>query len=174
MKEWFISNLEWICALAITIIFSVINIILAVCNLKIIKNQNKMQNDAFCFQLYEKRMAIYESIDHIIVRVGQNGRVENKDTQDYIVAAKDIEFMFGADVIQVSNAIYNTLNELCRLTTLIEGHREGINQNPDHKENCDRQYALKQQLSTQKKQLKECMKRYISFEAYRVQPRKSK
>lgn len=168
MKEWFVSNLEWICALAITIIFSVINIILAVCNLKIIKNQNKMQNDAFCFQLYDKRMAIYESIDRIIVRAGQNGRVKNKDTQDYIVATKDIEFMFGADVVQVSEAIYNTLNELCNLTTLIEDHMKGINHNPDHKKNCDRQCTLMEQLTTQKKQIKEYMKRYISFETYRI------
>lgn len=169
MGEWIVNNIEWIAALFITILFSALNVVIAVCTLRVTKQQTKMQNDSFCYQLFEKRMTIYESIDRIICRVGQNGSVNNQDTQDYIVAGKDVEFMFGSDVIQISDAIYETLCELCCISTLIRDHMEGNNNVPNHKENCNRWAHLMEKLSAQKTELKNCMKNYISFESYRIE-----
>ena len=174
MWEWIGNNIEWIAALLITVLFSALNIVVAVCTLRVTKQQTKMQNDNFCYQLFEKRMNIYESIDRIICRVGQSGKVNNQDIQDYIVAGKDVEFMFGSDVIQISNAIYETLCELCCVSTLIRDHMEGNNTISNHEENCNRWACLMENLSAQKKELKNCIMNYISFEAYRIESKKGK
>lgn len=63
MCEYIKENMEWIAPLIVTILFSILNIIVAICNVCITKKQSKMQNDNFCFQLYEKRWEIYETID---------------------------------------------------------------------------------------------------------------
>ena len=169
MWEWIGNNIEWIAAFLITVLFSTLNIVVAVCTLQVTRHQTKMQNDNFCYQLYEKRMAIYESIDRIICCVGQSGNVNHQDIQDYIVAAKDVKFMFGADVLKTSNAIYETLCNLCCISTLIRDHMEGNNNVPNHKENCNRWAHLMEKLSAQKTELKNCMKNYISFESYRIE-----
>ena len=74
MWEWIIANLNWICPLIITILFSVLNVIVAISNLKIAKQQSKMQNDGFCFQLYERRWEVYESIDKILDDFGYSDK----------------------------------------------------------------------------------------------------
>ena len=174
MWEWIGNNIEWIAALLVTVLFSALNIVVAVCTLQVTRHQTKMQNDNFCYQLYEKRMAIYDSIDRIICRIGQSGNVNNQDIQDYIVAAKDVEFMFGADVLKTSKAIYETLCELCCICTLIRDHIEGNNTIPNHNENCNRWDRLMEYLSTQKTEFKECVKNYVSFESYRIESTKKK
>jgi hypothetical protein len=168
MWSWIGENIEWIAALLITVLFSGLNIVLAVCTLRVTRQQTKIQNDNFCYQLYEKRMSLYESIDRIIVKVAQNGSAVNHDIQEYIVAKKDVEFLFGKDVVQISEEIYKTLCELCSISTLIRDHIDGKSHIPNHKENCDRQHCLMDQLFSQKQKLKECIKQYISFESYRI------
>ena len=78
MNEWILNNLEWICPLIITILFSILNIIVAICNLRITKRQSRMQNDGFCFQLFERRHEIYEKINHALSIVVVEGKVRCK------------------------------------------------------------------------------------------------
>lgn len=55
MQEWMLENLNWFDFLLITTLFSALNIIVAICNFRITKHQNKMQNDSFCFQHFAFR-----------------------------------------------------------------------------------------------------------------------
>ena len=60
--SWLAKNLNWVVPMVITAIFSALNIRLAVINRNVAENQVKLQNDSFCYQLFERRMAIYTSI----------------------------------------------------------------------------------------------------------------
>lgn len=68
------NNLNWIAPLSITVIFSVLNIVLAIINLKMAKNQAKLQKDAFCYQLYDRRMGFTPLFKRRFLRLFKKAR----------------------------------------------------------------------------------------------------
>lgn len=169
MWSWLLTNLNWICPLFITIIFSGLNIVVAKCNIKIARQQGKMQNDAFCFQLYEKRMAIYDSVDKILCRIVQNGKVDTKDVFDYNHARKDVEFLFGSDICESYDSILETILRLHVLGTYIEENIRCKRTTEDHRQMCEEEAQKWKLLSEQNKELSEKIKKYISFAEYMIE-----
>ena len=94
MSDCVKENLDWIAPLLVTILFSVLNIIVAICNISITKKQGKLQNDSFCFQLYEKRWGIYETIDKILCSVIQSSTITNDELSRFDFAIHNVRFMF--------------------------------------------------------------------------------
>ena len=169
MCEWIIANLNWICPLIITILFSALNVIVAISNLKIAKQQGKMQNDGFCFQLYEKRLSIYESADKILCSIVQTSKVSVKDITDFTYATRNVKFLFGEDMAEECDAIGKFLNELRTVGTKISHNIDNQINDSNHEVLCDREYELLNQLPEHKKNLSDIVSKYISFSEYKTE-----
>ena len=66
MCSYLKDNLNWIIPLFITTAFSIVTIVFSVLNYRIVKQQRELQNDSFCFQLFDRRLNVYTSIKEII------------------------------------------------------------------------------------------------------------
>ena len=169
MWEWIIANLNWICPLIITILFSVLNVIVAISNLKIAKQQNKMQNDGFCFQLYERRWEVYESIDKILCRVGREAKVCDEDISKFHYAIHNARFLFGQDMADFCEKIKDLLIELRTVGKKVEWNIDHQSDDPNHAELCDKEYELLSNISNRQQQLQNIVASYISFSEYKIQ-----
>ena len=168
MWEWIIANLNWICPLIITILFSVLNIVVAKCNLKIAKQQSKLQNDGFCFELYEKRLSIYENADKILCSIVQTSQVSIKDIDDFTYLTRNVKFLFGADMAEECDAIRELLIKLRTIGTKVNHNIDNQINDPNHQMLCDLEYELLNQLSEHKNNLSYIVSKYISFSEYKT------
>ena len=164
MKEWILENIDWLCHLLITILFSMLNIIVAICNFRITKHQNKIQNDSFCFQLFEKRHIVYDRLNKILCLAIAKGQVTNEMIAEFKISTKDAKFLFGDD-------FFDVWQEACRLLDeyKVIGYKvEHDTLNPKHSDLCDRESELLVKLVEQQKHLSDVAQKYISFSAYKI------
>ena len=110
--EYLKENANWIFPLLITIIFSIINVIIAYFNYKNTKEQQKLQNDSFCFQLYEKRLKVYESVKEVLANIISNGKVEKDDINSFLHSIREVNFLFGDDIKEICSTIYDIIVEI--------------------------------------------------------------
>lgn len=169
MWEWIIENLSWICPLIITILFSVLNVIVAKSNLKIAKQQSKMQNDGFCFQLYERRWGVYESIDKILCSVGREAKVCDEDIAKFHYASHNARFLFDQDMVDFCEKTRDLLIELRTVGKTVEWNINHQSDDPNHANLCDKESELLLRVSNQQQQLKSIVANYISFSEYKIQ-----
>ena len=167
--EWIINNLDWLCPLFITILFSVLNTIVAKSNLKLAKQQKAMQNDGFCFQLYDKRLFAYESADRVLCDVLREGKVEMKNLNEFLVGTRNVKFLFGNDMIEECDAIYKVLNKLRVVGVQINHNKENQISNQNHVDLCNNEYEMFISLSNHQNKLSEIASKYISFSNYKIQ-----
>ena len=162
--DWILNNLYWICPLGITVVFSVINIITTLTNLKILGKQYKMQNDSFCFQLFEKRYNVYIKLEQILCSAQAKGKVTNEMYSLFCCCMDEVKLLFGKELFEVYNEACRILNE-CSATSKIVEHDKN---NPEYEKMCDREYALLVELREKQKLIKQIAERYISFAEYKV------
>lgn len=168
MWEWIIENLSWICPLIITILFSVLNVIVAKSNLKIAKQQSKMQNDGFCFQLYERRWGVYESIDKILCSVGREAKVCDEDIAKFHYASHNARFLFDQDMADFCEKTRDLLIELRTVGKKVEWNINHQSDDSNPANLCEKEAELISIISSQQQQLKDIVEKYISFSEYKV------
>lgn len=168
MKDWLVQNVSWVCPLIITLLFSVVNAIIAICNIHITKKQMKMQNDNFCFQLYEKRFDIYSIMNEVLLSVGSDGRITDINRAKFRDAANDAIFMFDKDVIEFCDETKKLLSELRTVGNKVKYNNENNISDERHFELCDREDELITKISEKRKLLSKIMKKYISFAKYKI------
>ena len=127
-----------------------------------------MQNDNFCFQLFEKRHLIYENLKRILCSVIVEGTVSSDDVNKFNIASKDVRFLFGTDMVDVSEKILKVLNELRTVSMKIENNIQHQNDDPKHSDLCDRQSELFSQLEDYQKEITTVAYSYISFANYTI------
>lgn len=164
MKE----NLYWIVPLIITTIIAIANIVIAIFNYRNSKNLNEMQNDMFCFQLYEKRLNAFESLKEVLSDILANGEAKNTDVTSFLSKTKELKFIFGNDVIQVCDAIHKTIVELHVTSEKIK-HNSVMNIiDKNHLDLCDKEAELLKNLTTLSSELTDKVSGYISFDKYKL------
>ena len=168
MKDWVVQNVSWVCPLIITLMFSVVNAIIAICNIHIIKKQMKIQNDSFCFQLYEKRFAVYSVMNEVLLSVGTDGRITDINRSKFRDASNDAIFMFDQDMIEFCYETKKLLSELRTIGMKVEYNNENKIRNEEHFKLCDREDELITKISEKREHLSKIMKKYISFAKYKI------
>ena len=164
MKEWMLENLNWFAPLLITILFSALNMIVAICNYRITKHQNKMQNDSFCFQLFEKRQSIFDRLNQILCLAIAKGKVTNEMMLEFKISTKDAKFFFGDDFFVVWQEACKLLDEYKVISYKVENDTL----NPNHSDLCDKEAEMLVKLVEQQKLLTNVAQKYISFSAYKI------
>ena len=168
------NNLNWIAPLSITVIFSVLNIVLAIINLKMAKNQAKLQKDAFCYQLYDRRMGIYTSVQKAVSAIIQEGTVSNSLLANYLQDTRDVSFLFGEDVEEAVKQFYYLMVDLHTASEKVKYNIDTQHRSKNHEALCQRESELLKQVAKDKKCLREVFSRYISFADYATKPTKGK
>lgn len=171
---WFVENLNWIVPMCITIIFSLLNIRMARVNAKTAQLQLKLQNDAFCFQLFERRMAVYTAMQTVLSKVVTDGAVSKETLGDFLQSTRDAKFLFGDEVVTKRRELYRAMVELKEVGQKIERNIKTAGVSNDHEELCNRDAALMTQIHDAMLQLEEVFAPYISFKGYRLEPGKVK
>lgn len=168
LLNWITNNLDWIIPLFITVIFSVLNIRLASINQKQAENQLKLQKDSFCYQLYDRRMEIYTSIQKVIATIIQEGTASIELLQEYSKCTRDVSFLFGDDITDKVDQIYKAIAELHIVSTQVNHNIETQCASTNHSKLCEREYELLTLISDAGLQLKDDFYPYISFKNYRI------
>ena len=164
MCSYLKDNLNWIIPLFITTVFSIVTIVFSVLNYRIVKQQRELQNDSFCFQLFDRRLNVYTSIKEIISDVIMNDSVPSKELTAFLQKERDVEYLFGKDVSDCCLAIYNILVKLHGIET--------ISNSPSKKgqvaaDLADEETRLLEELSNKGQQLHDLVVNYISFSEYK-------
>ena len=129
----------------------------------------KLQQDSFCFQLYEKRLFIFESIDEILSRVIREAKVNNEDLKSFLVQTRNVKFLFGKDMAEECSDIYEVLNKLNALGKQIDYNIEHKKIASNHSDLCDQESDLLNSITEHKKKLSDIAMQYISFSNYKIQ-----
>lgn len=168
LSNWIINNLNWIVPVLITAIFSVLNIRLAAVNQKLSENQLQLQNDSFCYQLYDRRMEVYTSIQNVIATIVQEGTVSIELLQEYLKCTRDVSFLFGDDITDKVERLYRVITELRTVSTKVNHNIEMQHTATNHNELCERECELLTQISDAGLHLKDDFYPYISFKNYHI------
>ena len=165
---WLAKNLNWVVPMIITAIFSALNIRLAVINRKVAENQAKLQNDSFCYQLFERRMAIYTSVKETISTIMTDGTATISLINKYLQATRDALFLFGDEIAEKIDQLYKMMVELHTVSVKLEHDAKTQNASPAHNKLCERESELQKQISNFGSRLREDFSPYISFGDYRI------
>ena len=166
--SWLAKNLNWVVPMVITAIFSALNIRLAVINRNVAENQVKLQNDSFCYQLFERRMAIYTSIKENISTIMTDGTASIPFMNKYLQDTRDALFLFGDEIAGKIDQLYKMIVELRTVSVKLEHDAKTGNTSPAHDKLCERECELLNQISNFGSHLREDFSPYISFGDYRV------
>ena len=162
------ENVNWISPLLITIIFSIINTIIAFFNYKNAKEQQKLQNNSFCFHLYDKRLKAYESIKEILADVISNGSVKTEDINNFLSKTKEVNFLFGDDIKETCSTIYELIINIHTNNKKIEYNMKHNIKDNTHNLLCNREIELFKSLTECSDALTEHINKYISFAKYTI------
>ena len=165
---WILENLNWMIPIIITVIFSGLNIRLAVTNQKLAENQLKLQNDSFCYQLYDRRMGIYTSIQKVIKTIMQDGTVSVELLSEYLSCTKDVRFLFGEDIADKVDQLYKLMVELHTTGAEVDNNIKMQRASPSHSKLCEREGELLKLITNAGKHLGDVFSPYISFKNYRI------
>ena len=168
VSMWFVENLNWICPLLITIVFSIPNIIVANKNLKFAKQQTKMQNDGFCFQLLDRRLEVYKQIDVILCSVMQSGSVKKDDVMAMNAAKQNVKFLFGKDMLDACTEARDLLSKLEVVGKKVEFSINHPSSPDKHSELCDMESELIGKVANQMQVLSNIAANYSSFAEYKM------
>lgn len=97
--EYVNNNSDWIFPLAITIIFSIINIVFAVVNAKNAIMQYKAQQVSIGISLMQKRMELYSTERAVLESIIDYRKPTQKQIEDICRADIEARFLFGEDVL---------------------------------------------------------------------------
>ncbi|HIS49994.1 MAG TPA: hypothetical protein IAA80_05770 [Candidatus Gallacutalibacter pullistercoris] len=165
---WLAKNLNWVVPMVITAIFSALNIRLAVINRKVAENQAQLQNDSFCYQLFERRMAIYTSIKETISTVMTDSTASIPLINKYLQNTRDALFLFGDEIAGKIDQLYKMMVELRTVSVKLEHDAKIQNTSSAHDKLCERECELLKQISNFGSHLREDFSLYISFGDYRI------
>lgn len=171
---WFVENLNWIVPMCITIIFSILNIRMARVNAKTAQLQLKLQNDAFCFQLFERRMAVYTAMQTVLSKVATDDAVSEEALGDFLQSTRDAKFLFGDDVVKKRDDLYSAMVDLQEVGKEIKSNTNKPGVSKGHEELCNRDVALMTQIQEAILELEEVFAPYISFKGYLLESGKVK
>lgn len=168
MLSYIKENSDWIIPLVITTIIAIANLIIAVSNRNNSQNLYKMQNDMFCFQLYSKRFATYESIKEVLSNIISKGDANNDDIFLFLSKTKEVKLLFGDDIVHICEAIHRTIVQLHVVNERID-HNATMNiTGENHNKLCDKDAELLNNLTDLSSAFDEKIKEYISFDKYKV------
>ncbi len=170
--SWLLSSLNWIAPLFVTVLFGVLNLCTAISNLKIAKQQTKLQNNSFCYQLFDRRMKIYTSIKEVLALVIQNAAVPVELLNRYLQESRETAMLFGPEVVQKVDDIYKVLVKYHTVSTMLSHNLKTQNCTPNHEELCNQDAALLQKIIDENTELIHTFEGYISFKDYRIESKR--
>ena len=112
MDGWFIDNLNLSAPVTITVIFACLNIWIAWLNYQCSEKQKEIQNDSFCYQLFDKRLNVYYSIQEILGKLISSPDNAAILWEPFLQKTRDVPFLFGKDIQDKCNEIYNDIVDL--------------------------------------------------------------
>ncbi len=178
--HWLFENANWIIPLLITALFSILNLITARQNIKLTKEQSKLQNEiaenqfrlqnnSFCYQLLDKRMAVYTSIQKIIACVLSESTISESGIIDFVQQTREVEFLFGDEVKQRVDELYRLLAEYHTVSTVVNDDIQRGKISSHHAERCERQAEITRILTDKQDEMTDVFAPYLSFKDYKIQ-----
>ena len=166
--EWLSENINWIIPLLFTVIFSVVNTIMANTNRRVAASQIKLQTGAFCFQLFHSRMEIYRHIKSTLSSAIREGNVSVLEIFEFKRTTADAGFLFGSEITETIDNMWDAMVQLETAVSNIEYFRSMNDQSIDYTQLQNEKLQAINELTGMGKKLKDQFAPYISFEAYRM------
>lgn len=113
--------------------------------------------------LLDKRLEIYTHLKICISNVIAEGKVTTQNANAFIMKARDVKFLFGAEVEELCDEIYKSMMELRCVGVKVEAGINGSKNVGNHMENCDNESMLLEKMFEYSKLLEDAFSPYISF-----------
>ncbi|MCE5187779.1 MAG: hypothetical protein LLF75_01135 [Eubacteriales bacterium] len=91
-------------------------------------HQNELQQTQICIELLENRLKISSCIHDSLDRIAANNQVSPRDMSDLSQGTRGIEYLFGEDVTDYLNRIYETYNRIVLVQDELSGSEASSNQ----------------------------------------------
>jgi hypothetical protein len=165
MNELIINNLNWLVPVTITAFFAFLNIWIAVLNYQCSKRQKEIQNDSFCYQLFDKRLKVYSSIQEILSKLISSPISADTLWQPFLQETRDVPFLFGKDIQDKRNDMYHIILRL----RCIDKKEKSIFISVDERHRLlDEQTELLKKIMEYIKDLPKIFQPYIGFTKHQV------
>lgn len=174
MKDWLSDNLNWIIPLLITVVFSIINIAMAKKNSDMVKNQIKLQNDAFCYELFEKRMAVFIYLKNWLRCTLGVPLACDIDCDNIYEIIEPSRFLFGKDIKRKIERIVDLECESIAVESKINDEEKIDDESSELIKLRNRKSEIMNELTEISKHLEEDFEPYISFKNYRIEAKEER
>ena len=133
IRIWIIQNLNWIIPLGVTIVFSLINVVLAIINLRTAREQRKMQQTELGVSLMQKRLAIYQIEQKILESIINYSKPDQLLIEESCQADIEIRYLFGNEIYEHFNKVMELANKACEhnIATIPDGLGGYYSENKD-------------------------------------------
>ena len=113
IRLWIVQNLNWLIPLGFTVVFSVINVVLAIINLRTAIEQRKMQQTELGVSLMQKRLAIYQIEQKILESIINYSKPDQILIEESCRADIEIRHLFGNEVYEHFNKVMKLADKAC-------------------------------------------------------------
>ena len=168
MEGWFIDNLNLSTPVTITVIFACLNIWIAWLNYQCSEKQKEIQNDSFCYQLFDKRLKVYYSIQDCLRKSIFSTDEINTLYQEFLQKTHDVPFLFGKDIQDKCNEIYNIILKLRLIRQKQNSLYTPIGE--EYHRLYEEETELLKKIMDNIQDLPKIFQPYISFAKYQISP----
>ena len=167
------ENLSWLIPLIITVIFSVLNIIVAWQNYTNNKLQKDLLNAEFCFKLSGERMEVYNNIRAVFRELYETSKVTNQLVFDYLKATTNLNLLFGKDITDISHEIHILLVKKLALDTATGvAIKNDKTDSSEFIQKCEDSETLLFEINNNIETMNKLFENYIYFGDYKISNRR--
>lgn len=175
---WVIRNINGVLPTICSIIFTVTTIVLIIvqylwqksAKLKdqaFIEEQQKLQTTQFSIDLFKSRLLVYDGFVSVFRSALRDDREDNGLLFELCEATRGKQFLFGKDVIDYADSVYDTINRIIRDAAWLKGSEAKT----DGEKYSKLQGELKKHkdmLHDLRKQLDDVFRPYLDFSGYTI------
>lgn len=136
--------------------------VIAVTTVYIAYQQYKTGKDKLRFDLYEKRLKLFESFKGFLFKTIEKGQIDGPEKSVFIHDTNEIIFLFGKDIKIFREALIKNVQELSILNKKIERELNAISQSELEKLQLDRDIAFNL-LRSKYDKIEKVFKKYLAF-----------
>lgn len=121
-------------------------------------NQQKLN-----FEIYDRRLTVYEQVKKILSIILRDAKVTNEDLVKFRRSASEADFLFGEEIPRYIDQIYMRIIKLHRLNKQYKDYTQEKPEGYDHQKIVDETHKELTWLAEQFDPAKELFKKYLNI-----------
>lgn len=176
---YLVNNLSWLVPSCCSIIFAIATFCMIAAQHKwqktakskeqaFMEEHQKLQTTQFSIDLFKSRLQIYDGFVSVFSSALSGNREDNHLLLEFVEATRGKQFLFGKDVIDYADSVYDTINRIIRDAAWLKGSEAKTDGEKYSKLQGELQ-KHKDMLHDLRKQLDDVFRPYLDFSGFTIQ-----